>query len=90
MKSLYEAFAEIKTEKEFSFFLKDLCTPQEIKDLSERWRIAQLLFDGSLSYREIARQVGVSITTVTRVARFLKDESHQGYAHILNRIHHHA
>ncbi|MDR2901941.1 MAG: trp operon repressor [Lactobacillales bacterium] len=88
MKSLYDAFAQIKTEKEFASFLKDLCTPGEIKDLQERWQVAQLLFEGKMSYRDIAESQKVSITTVTRVARFLKDEPNKGYKKVLQRLHH--
>ena len=60
-------------------FLTDLCTPAELRALSERWHIAQLLDQGQLSYREIQAQTGVSTTTIARVARFLKDEPYGGY-----------
>ncbi|MCL2468807.1 MAG: YerC/YecD family TrpR-related protein [Alphaproteobacteria bacterium] len=88
MKSLYNALACIKTEKELNLFLKDLCTPGEINALNERWEIAQMLYKGAMSYRDIAQKTGASITTVTRVARFLKDEPNKGYLTVLNRIHH--
>ena len=88
MLDLYKAFSNIKTEKEFQNFLKDICTPSEIKALKERWAIAQLLYLGKLSQREIAEKLNVSITTVTRVARFLNHESYKGYKTILNHIHH--
>lgn len=88
MTSLYEAFSNIKNEKEFKAFLADICTPGEIKALLERWTIAQLLYTQKLSQREIAKKTSASITTVTRVARFLKDEPYKGYETVLNRIHH--
>ena len=88
MCSLYEAFQNIKTEKEFNAFLKDICTPAEISALNERWQIAQLLFEGKLSQREIANKLSSSITTVTRVARFLNHEPYKGYKSVLSRIHH--
>ena len=65
-------------------FLIDLCTPAELKALSERWHVAQLLDKGELSYREIYAVTGVSTTTIGRVARFLKDEPHQGYRSVLD------
>ena len=95
MKSLAQAILALKTEAEVNNFLRDLCTPGEVKDFNERWTIAQLLSQGDLSYRQIAEQATASITTVTRVARFLKDEPYKGYALILKRLtknthgHHH-
>lgn len=65
-------------------FLTDLCTPAELRALSERWHVAQLLDAGQLSYRDINAQTGVSTTTIARVARFLKDEPHQGYRAVLD------
>ncbi len=66
-------------------FLVDLCTPAELRALSERWHVAQLLDEGEQSYRDINAETGVSTTTIARVARFLKDEPHQGYRAVLNR-----
>jgi TrpR-related protein YerC/YecD len=86
MKSLAKAILALKTEAEVENFLRDLCTPGEIKDFNERWVIAQLLDGGDLSYRQIADKAAASITTVTRVARFLKDEPYCGYALVLKRI----
>lgn len=88
MASLYKAFAGITSEKEFENFLRDLCTPAEIKALRERWEIAQLLYGGTLSQKAIAEKTGASVTTVTRVARFLNEEPYGGYRAALPRIHH--
>ena len=66
-------------------FLKDLCTPQEISALQERWRVCQLL-DREMSYRDIHQVTGASLTTVGRVARFLKNESYQGYRSVLDKM----
>jgi TrpR-related protein YerC/YecD len=83
---LLEAFLVIKNKAELLRFLKDLCTPQEIIALSERWQVCKLLEEGSLSYREISAETGASLATITRVARFLKTEPHQGYKLVLDRI----
>lgn len=83
---LDEALLLLETTDEVHFFLKDLCTPQEITALKERWRVCQYLKVGTLSYRDIHRLTGASLTTIGRVARFLKDEPYQGYRLILNRI----
>jgi len=86
MKNLYEIFLLLKNKNEVDDFLKDLCTPAELKALEERWAVAQLLYEDNLSYREIASKLKTSTTTVTRVARFLSSEPYQGYKRILKRI----
>ena len=86
MKSLNDAFLLLKNKDEVNEFLKDLCTPSELKALEERWLVAQLLYTDSMSYREIATELKTSTTTVTRVARFLLNEPYQGYQTILKRI----
>ena len=86
MKNLNEVFLLLKNKNEVSDFLKDLCTPAELKALEERWTVAQLLYEDELSYREISAKLKTSTTTVTRVARFLSSEPYQGYKRILKRI----
>ena len=76
----------LKNKNEVNDFLKDLCTPAELKALEERWSVAQLLYEDNLSYRDIATKLETSTTTVTRVARFLSNEPYQGYKKILKRI----
>lgn len=86
MINLNEALLLLKNKNEVNDFLKDLCTPAELKALEERWSVAQLLYENTLSYREIATKLETSTTTVTRVARFLSNEPYQGYKKILKRI----
>lgn len=83
---LYKALLLLKSAQEVDQFLKDLCTPQEIKAMAERWRVAKLLDQGALSYREISDETKASVATITRVARFLKHEPHRGYQLILSRL----
>lgn len=67
------------TAEEMARLLTDLCTPQEIRTLAERWHVARLLDGTGLSYRDIHDATGVSTTTIVRVARFLRQEPHRGY-----------
>ena len=83
---LFDALLLLKNKEEAFNFFKDLCTPQELKALTERWRVCQLLNHENLSYREIHGRTGASLTTIGRVARFLKDEPYHGYRMILNRM----
>ncbi len=82
---LSAALLLLRKREELDAFLMDLCTPQERQALQERWRVAQLLARGDLSYREIHAISGASLTTISRVARFLKDEPFQGYQLALQR-----
>ena len=83
-KDLAKALTLINTAEEMERFLVDLCTPAELRALAERWHVAQMLDAGEQSYRDINALTGVSTTTIGRVARFLKDEPHQGYRAVLD------
>jgi TrpR-related protein YerC/YecD len=83
---LCKAILLTKSKSEVRNFLCDLCTPSEIRALSERWHVAQILDQGELSYRDIYDQTGVSTTTIGRVARFLTNKPQQGYRTILDRV----
>ncbi|MHA7872839.1 MAG: YerC/YecD family TrpR-related protein [Hyphococcus sp.] len=85
-RDLFAAFAKIKSGGEAERFLRDLATPAELQAFAERWRIARMLDEGTLSYRAIATATNASTTTVARVARFLRDEPHRGYRLILDRL----
>ena len=76
---LAQAMASMRDAATLEQFLIDLCTPAELRALSERWHVAKLLDAGELSYREINARTGVSTTTIGRVARFLNEEPHGGY-----------
>jgi|SRR3989344_8134892 len=69
-KALIKAFLKLKDEKEAADFLRDLMTLPEIEEFSNRLEIAKLLLEGG-SYQRIAKRMGVSTTTVTRVAHWL-------------------
>jgi TrpR-related protein YerC/YecD len=71
---------------EMARLLTDLCTPQEIRTLAERWHVARLLDGTDMSYREIHEASGVSTTTVVRVARFLRQEPHRGYRRAIDTL----
>jgi len=83
---LIDALLLLENREQAARFLKDLCTPQEISALGERWRVCKLLNQGTLSYREIHTLTGASLATITRVARFLRNESNYGYQEILKKI----
>jgi TrpR-related protein YerC/YecD len=83
---LFEALSLLESADEAKRFIADLCTPSEIFAFIERWRVCRLLHCRKYSYREIREIAGASLTTVGRVARFLNNESNEGYKLILDKI----
>ena len=82
---LCAALLSARDADEMERVLVDLTTPQELLALAERWQVAKLLDEGR-PYRDIHAATGVSTTTVTRVARFLRQERHGGYRLALDRL----
>ncbi|MBL6822432.1 MAG: transcriptional regulator [SAR86 cluster bacterium] len=82
---LSKVLKELNSSKDIEKFLLDLCTPSEIEAMEERWEVAQLLYEGKSTYRDIASKLNTSTATVTRVARFLFKETNQGYIKVLKK-----
>jgi TrpR-related protein YerC/YecD len=83
---LEEAILLLETKEEVQLFLSDLCTPKELRSMKERWNVCQILSEEKDSYRDIHQITKASLTTIARVARFLREESYGGYRQILDRI----
>jgi TrpR-related protein YerC/YecD len=83
---LVRALLSLESAEEVKAFLNDLCTPAELRAFAERFKVARLLDEGTHSYRDIAMRTGASTTTVTRVARFLREMPHQGYRVVLDKL----
>ena len=82
-RALYTAVAALETPDECRAFFRDLCTPAEIQAMADRWAVVDWLMRG-VPYREINRLTGVSVTTISRVARCLAD-GNGGYSLVLRR-----
>lgn len=67
---LMKAVSLLNSPEEAEQFFLDLCTPAELESMADRWQVVPLLCQG-IPYRVIHDQTGVSVTTVTRVARCL-------------------
>jgi TrpR-related protein YerC/YecD len=81
---LCAALATLRTADEVRDFLRDLCSPAELQALADRWAVVERLKRG-LPYREIRDLTGVSLTTISRVARFLS-RGYGGYALAARRL----
>jgi len=65
---LFEAIQTLKTPKELQQFFHDLCTPNELQAMADRWLVVGPIQQG-IPYRTIHEQTGVSVTTIGRVSR---------------------
>ena len=68
---LLGVLVELTDPSAVAALLEDLLTPGEIEAVSERWHIVKRLRAGA-TQREVAAELGVSVTTVSRGARQLK------------------
>ncbi len=85
LEALYEAFSVLETAEEVSLFLQDLCTPQELVAIAQRYQIAKLLSE-DCRYAEIVQKTGTSTATISRVNRSLSMVSSGGYAIVFDRL----
>lgn len=81
--ALMEAFALISSVEESQRFFNDLCTPAELEAMADRWQVVPLLQE-KIPYRTIHEQTGVSVATITRIARCIQFGS-GGYTLIASR-----
>ena len=82
---LVDVLTKIDDKKVMKNFLIDITTPAELNTLQERLNVTMLLEDG-LSYKDISVKTGSSTTTITRVARFLKNEKFGGYRWVIKNL----
>lgn len=84
-KELIKVFSQIGDDREFVvFFMKDMFTPNEIETLALRWQIVKKLDKGE-THREIAGELGLGISTVTRGSRTLRNKK-GGFAQMLKKF----
>lgn len=67
---LFEAVLTLKTPEDCYRFFEDLCTINEIQDMSMRLLVAKML-DKKTSYQKISEETTASSATISRVAKSL-------------------
>ena len=68
--ALFEAILSLEHIQECRAFFDDICTIKELQDLSQRFRVAQMLNEGK-NYQEICAATGASTATICRVNKCL-------------------
>lgn len=84
LKNLAKAFSVLDNSHDIASFLRDLCTVEELEDLSKRWD-AVLLLAQNKTQREVAQATGLSTTTVTRISFWL-NHGEGGYKKALENL----
>ena len=67
---LYDAVLSLQNKQECYQFFMDLCTPQELQAMEQRFEVAWLLHKG-MKYNDILERTGASSATISRVNRSL-------------------
>lgn len=80
---LFKAILKLKSVEEAEKFFRDLCTLQELYEMSKRWQAVKMIEQG-VPIREISEKLGMSTTTVARVAHWLH-YGEGGYRLVLER-----
>lgn len=81
---LFDAILSLRDREECYRFFYDLCTISEIKSMSQRLRVAEMLAAGA-TYEAIQAATGMSSATVSRIRRFLEFGA-DGYVMVLERL----
>lgn len=85
MDDLCNALLCLETKEEAARFLRDLCTLQELKAISQRYQVARLLHE-ECRYAEIVEKTGASTATISRVNRSLGMDGAGGYEIVFHRL----
>ncbi|MDR3207917.1 MAG: TrpR-like protein, YerC/YecD [Oscillospiraceae bacterium] len=79
---LFDAVMSLDTREDCYAFFADLCTMSELRAMSQRFHVAQMLHLGNV-YADIVAETGASTATISRVNRALLYGA-DGYKRILD------
>lgn len=80
-KELYNAVLSIDSVEDADNFFTDLCTYQELEQMSQRVRAARLLIEGK-TYQQVIAETDISSATLSRVSKCIQHGA-GGYTKIL-------
>ena len=83
--NLFRAVLSLNNIDECYAFFEDLCTPQELKAISQRLHVARLLTDNCV-YNDIVKKTGASTATISRVNKTLNYQAAGGYQIVFDRM----
>lgn len=71
--ALAGVLSSIGSAEEMRLFLKELLTPGEVRDITLRWKLLEMLA-GGMPQRKIAEDLQVSLCKITRGSRIMKEK----------------
>ena len=80
----FKALLKLRNTSECKRFLRDILSVSEIKTFAMRWKVANMLNEGS-TYQEIEKKTGMSSTTIARINRWL-EYGEGGYKLLIKRM----
>ena len=83
-KELFRALLALETEEDCIAFLEDLCTVNEILEMSQRLDVAKNLLEKK-TFNQIGKETGASSATISRVNKCVLYGG-GGYQRILSRL----
>jgi TrpR-related protein YerC/YecD len=84
MTDLFSAILTLSSPAEAAAFFRDLLTLPELAEFANRWQAVRMLTEGK-PYHEISKTLGMSTTTVARVAHWL-NHGEGGYRTVAGRM----
>lgn len=81
---LFDAILTLKSREDCYEFFEDLCTVNELRDMSQRLEVARMLKNGE-KYDRVEKMTGASTATISRVKRCLRFGA-DGYTKALDRL----
>lgn len=84
VKELYEAILSLSTQEDCRVFFEDVCTVNEILEMSQRFAVARDLVEGK-TFAVIGKETGASSATISRVNKCVLYGG-GGYRRVLDRM----
>lgn len=73
-RELIEIIRQIENPDELEQFFVEILTPNEVRDLTLRWRLMKALYNG-MTQRKISETMGISLCKITRGSKVLKKQN---------------
>jgi TrpR family trp operon transcriptional repressor len=71
--TIAEVLSSIQAPEEMRCFLNELLTPGEVRDITLRWKLLEMLAEG-VPQRKIAEELQISLCKITRGSRIMKQK----------------
>ncbi len=72
-RDLIETIRQIEDPDELEQFFIEILTPNEMRDLTLRWKLLKALYNG-MTQRKISEKMGISLCKITRGSKILKNK----------------